>query len=142
MFIYKDRNVQLFSPEFEQLSNSNQSLQTTNYYYNIIQRLVKRMLDIDQQEDFSMLKSEFQNPACHVLYMSLCEIICLEIFYNDSVMFSQNICQDIIELFFKCRFKNEYKIENKHFAYWINAAGLIIANMPVSIIVIKILFSF
>jgi mediator of RNA polymerase II transcription subunit 23 len=45
-------------------------------------------------------------------------------------MFSQTICQEIVELFFKCRFKNEYKIEIKQFAYWINAAGLLIANMP------------
>lgn len=59
------------------------------------------MLDIDQPEDFNTLKSEFQNPSCHVLYMTLCELICLELFENDPITFSCNICQDIIDLFFK-----------------------------------------
>jgi hypothetical protein len=89
------------------------------------------MLDIDQINEFDESKSEFQNPSCDLLYKILCELTSLELFATDSLDFSRTICSNIFELFFMNRFSNQaYLIEKKEFVYWINAAGLIIANLP------------
>lgn len=59
------------------------------------------MLDLQPLEDFNSLKSEFQNPSCHTLYLTLCEILFMEVFESNPISFSRNVCQDLIEVFFK-----------------------------------------
>jgi hypothetical protein len=75
------------------------SIIDTNYYYLLIQRLVKRMLDSDVNSEFNIFKSEFKNPSCHLLYFSLCELICIELFTNNPKALSSCICKNIIDMF-------------------------------------------
>lgn len=71
-----------------------------DYYYTLIQRLVIRMLDKDQSLEFNKSKSEFQNPSCHMLYMTLCELMSLELFAHDPDTFIKSICPNIVDMFF------------------------------------------
>ena len=71
----------------------------TSYYYLLVQRLVKRMVDSDVHSEFNIFKSEFQNPSCHLLYFSLCELICIELFTNNPKSLTNSICTNIIDMF-------------------------------------------
>ncbi|CAF0729586.1 unnamed protein product [Brachionus calyciflorus] len=102
-----------------------------SYYYNLIQRLVKRMLDQDTGQNLTSFKSEFQNPSCHMLYVTLCELISLELFTMDPNVFTKRISTSIIEMFFIGKFQDQqYYIDSKEFDYWSNAAGMIISSLP------------
>lgn len=96
-------------------------------------KIFSRMLDINQVEEFREYSSEFQNPSCLLLYTILIELICLELFWEgDSIAFSHSICTSIFDLFFTSRFvaPQKYPIDNNQLVYWINAAGLMISNLP------------
>jgi mediator of RNA polymerase II transcription subunit 23 len=103
-----------------------------NYYYNLIRRLINRMLDKElASNEFKVFRSEFQNPSCHLLYTSLCELISLELFSSDPAAYSRSICSRIVDMFFTSRFGNgQFRIDKDHFVYWTNAAGTLIANLP------------
>ena len=93
------------------------------------------MLDKEQMSEFNEYKGEFQNPSCYLLYTNLCELICLELYSNDPISLSRSICPSLIDLFFANRFSKSigsHPIESDEFVYWINAAGLLIANLPES----------
>ena len=102
----------------------------SDYFYILIQKLVKRMVEINQTEEFKEYSNEFQNPSCHMLYTILTELICLDLFTPSELSFSHS--SSILDLFFASRFKapQKYPIEMKELVYWINAAGLIISNLP------------
>jgi hypothetical protein len=72
----------------------------TNYFYTLIKRFVKRMLDQDFSIEFNSFKSEYQNPSCHLFYITLCELLCLELFSQDSKTLASNICSNLINMFF------------------------------------------
>lgn len=72
-----------------------------------------RILDENSNENFSLLKSEFQNPSCHLLYETLCELISLELFATDPVTFTQNISKNIINMFFI----GYTELKNKNFKF-------------------------
>lgn len=126
-------SIPLFSDTFNYAIQSNQALPAldTDYYYHLIQRLVDRMLDTKQTSDFIEYLNEFQNPSCHLLYANLCELTCLSVYSSDPQC-SQNICTGIFNMFFSSRLSKNaaYPIESAQLVYWINAAGLIIANLP------------
>ena len=77
--------------------------------------------------------NEFQNPACHLLYSSLCELIGLDVFCGEAQA-SHGMCAAIFDMFFVSRFTSNspYPIDANQLVYWINAAGLIISNLPES----------
>lgn len=72
----------------------------THYFYILIQRFVKRMLDQDFSIEFNSFKSEYQNPSCHLFYITLCELLCLELFAKHPKTLASNIGSDIIKMFF------------------------------------------
>ncbi len=123
-----------FTEIFRNCVLSNQSMTSNisfDYYYLIIKKLVKRMLDIEQTEEFKEYTNEFQNPSCHMLYTILTELICLDLVTGPNEVF-QSHSLSIFELFFVSRFTSvhKYPIDSKELVYWINAAGLIISNLP------------
>jgi mediator of RNA polymerase II transcription subunit 23 len=73
---------------------------TPRYYYYIIQRIVKRMADGDIVAEFESAKSEFTNPACHLLYLTVIELTSLELFTNNSSTLISTVSKSIIDLFF------------------------------------------
>lgn len=80
------------------------SIINIDYYYGLIQRLVNRMLDksfnSNCSNDLQKCKCEFQNPSCHMLYMTLCEIMSLELFTDQPETFVKTFCSNIVDMFF------------------------------------------
>jgi hypothetical protein len=72
----------------------------THYFFILIQRFVKRMLDQDFSIEFNSFKSEYQNPSCHLFYITLCELLCLELFAHDPKTLASNMCSNLINMFF------------------------------------------
>jgi len=60
------------------------------------------MLDkeLDHVDTYIAYKSEFQNPSCQMMYVSICEMIFLELFVSDdfSRQFSKTICTNMISV--------------------------------------------
>lgn len=133
--VNKDISSPMFTDIFRNCILSNQPLPAINadYYFHLIQKLVKRMLDTNQATEFSEYSSEFQNPSSHLLYTILCELICLELYTNDSLAFTRTISTSIFDLFFaNCFSVRTSLIDKNELVYWINGAGLIISNLPES----------
>ncbi len=125
-----------FTDIFRNCVLSNQPMTShinSDYYYLLIQKLVRRMMDREQAEEFKEYSNEFQNPSCQMLYTILTELICLDLVTASSDA-TLSHSSSIFELFFASRFTapQMYPIESKELVYWINAAGLIISNLPES----------
>lgn len=107
-----------------------------NYFYTLMDRLINRMSDrgLTASTEFRVFKSEFQNPSCHLLYVTLCELMCLDLFAIDPLAVNKSICTRLIEVLSVSRLGGESSlltiVEKQEFVYWTNAAGLIIGNLP------------
>ena len=57
------------------------------------------MLDNDPNAEFNAYKSEFSNPSCHILSVTLCEFMSLELFSHNPNELLTSICKNIINMF-------------------------------------------
>jgi mediator of RNA polymerase II transcription subunit 23 len=135
--ILMNNNARL-SPGFTKLflsynNNNNINLLNSKEYFV---ELIKRTLYYQKDFSFCFFKSEFVNPACQTIYMTLCELMLLGAADDSSPpsLLPKQIGDKILYILFDNMNNSKddeiIVVKKQHLNYWINSVGLILANLP------------